>query len=342
MGQFTKESKAEGGYYLKYNGNYVMRQNAKGESIRFETPDAKFNPGYFEVMDNDADKNTVRAKFLTYKGDYVLGPDGNPYIVPYTFDFEAFTAKYKSLAISPYTEGYTEYTYTVLFNAFKTGGIDDLQRSYDGTYGYSNPAFMSFTAAASFAYGVASNIMGVDIDTCIWAGGKVNQIQSYLPGATNDISGEKYNNPNNPPHIRNGYNFVDSLRSHDELSGSPLTSDFTPTNYSGTFNIETSSAKGMAANRSDALTLATYHQKWQDNFQTMLGPENPLFVDAEKGIPNKYGVLIEVDDFGNSTYEGLLRIAEQEEFINQVTEKSVGEYLQVAWNGYRQDEEVSS
>lgn len=270
MGQFTKEPKAEGGYYLKYDGNYVMRQNANTEWIRFETQDANFNPDYFEVMDNDVDRNTVRAKFLTYKGDYALDPDGNPYIAPYSFDFEAFITKYKSLAISPYTEGYTEYTYAVLFTAFQPGGIDDLQRSYDGIYGYSNPPFMSFTASASFVYGVASNIMGVDIDTCLLGGGKVNQMQSYLPGATNDLSGEKYNNPNNPPQIRNGYNFVDSLRSHDELSGSPLTSDSAPTNYSDTFSIETTSAKGMAVEKSDVLTLATYHQKWQDNFQTML------------------------------------------------------------------------
>lgn len=327
MGQFTKDAKAEGGYYLKYNGNYVMRQKANGDWIRFETQDANFNPDYFEVMDNEVDKNTVRAKFLTYKGEYVLGPSSIPYIVPYTFDFEAFIAKYKSLAISPYTEGYTEYTYSVLFNAFRPGGIDDLQRSYDGTYGYSKPPFMSFTASASFVYGVASNIMGVDLDTCLWAGGKVNQIQSYLPGATIDISGEKYNNPNNPPQIKNGYNFVDSLRSHDKMSGSSATSYFTATNYSSTFNIETTNAKEMPAARSYALAFATYHQKWQENFQTMLGPDNPLFVDAEKGIPNKYGVIIEVDHYGNPTYEGVLRTIEQEEFINRVTERSIGEYL---------------
>jgi hypothetical protein len=341
MGQFTKDPKAEGGYYLKYDGNYVMRQNAKGEWIRFETQDANFNPGYFEVMDNDVDRNTVRAKFLTYKGDYVLGPDGNPYIVPYTFDFEAFIAKYKSLAIPPYTEGYTEYTFAVLSNDFRPGGIDDLQRSYDGTYGYFKPPFMSFTAAASFVYGVASNIMGVDINTCLWGGGWINKIQNLKPGAHNDTSGEMDNNPNNPRQIRNGYNFFDLLRSRDELSVSPVSSDFTLTS-SDTFKTQTTSTKRMTTDRSAVLTLTTFDQKWQDNFQTMLGPENPLFVDAEKGIPNKYGVLIEVDDFGNPTYEGVLRTAEQEEFINRVTEKSVGEYLEVALNGYRQDEEVSS
>ncbi|QDR81827.1 hypothetical protein [Sporomusa termitida] len=269
----------------------------------------------------------------------MLGPDGNPYIVPYTFDFEAFIEKYKSLAIPPSTEGYMEYTYTVLINAFRTGAIDDLQRSYDGTYGYFNPAFMSFTASASFVYGVASNLMWLDIDSCLWGGGKLNQIQSWLPGATNDISGEKYNNPNNPPQIRHGYKFVDSLRSHAELSGSPMTSDSALTNYSNSFNIETNIAKELATNRSNALSLTTYNQKWQDNFQTMLGPANPLFVNAEKGIPNKYGVLIEVDDFGNPTYEGLIRTTDQEEFINRVTEKSVLDYLQVAWNGYLQAED---
>lgn len=324
MEQFTKEPKTEGGYYLKYDGNYVMRQNASAEWIRFETQDTNFNPDYFEVMDNANDKNTVRAKFLTYRGDYVLSPDGNPYIVPYSFDFEAFITKYKSLAIPPSTEGYTEYTYAALFNAFRPGGIDDLQRSYDSTSGYFNPAFMSFTAAASFVYGVASNIMGVDINTCLWAGGRVNLIQSRLPGANIDTSGEMKNNPNNPPQIRNGYKFADSLRSHDELFRSPLTSNFAPTNYSDTFSIEMTTSQEIAANGSAALVLAAYHQKWQDNFQIMLGPENSLFVDAEKGILNKYGVVIEADDFGNPTHQGMLRTIEQEEFFNRVTEKSIG------------------
>ncbi|HWR42549.1 hypothetical protein [Sporomusa sp.] len=328
MGQFTKEPKAEGGYYLKYNGNYVMRQNAKTEWIRFETQDVNFNPDYFEVMDNDVDRNTVRAKFLTYKGEYVLGPAGNPYIVPYTFDFEAFIAKYKSLPMSPNTEGYTEYTYSVLFNAFRTGGIDDLQRSYDGTYGYFTPPFMSFTAAANFVYGVASNIMGVDIGTCLWGGGMLNKMQNLKLGANMDTSGEMGNNPNNPPHIRNGYNFVDSLRSHDGLSDSPVTSAFIPTSYSDKFDIETTSAKEMTTNRFGVLTLATSSQKWQDNFETILGLTNFAFVHAAPidGYTLEYnpnGILWNVNAAGIPTAEDYDKYIEQQRIIESTNDQTI-------------------
>lgn len=70
-----------------------------------------------------------------------------------------------------------------------------------------------------------------------------------------------------------------------------------------------------------------FEQKMQENFQIMLGPENPLFVDSDTGIFNQHGVLIEVDDFGNPTPMEMVRTAEQEEFINKVYEKSLRESL---------------
>jgi len=67
----------------------------------------------------------------------------------------------------------------------------------------------------------------------------------------------------------------------------------------------------------------TFTDIWQYNFDIMLGSTNPLFVDAERGIPNEHGVLIEVDDYGNPTYEEQIRTIEQREFLNNVTGTSV-------------------
>jgi hypothetical protein len=83
VGPFTLERKPDStgiatysdGYYLLYNGNYVMRQQADGAWVRFETQDANFNPDYFEVLNNA--NQSVRAKFLQYKGEYILNSDGN-------------------------------------------------------------------------------------------------------------------------------------------------------------------------------------------------------------------------------------------------------------------------
>ncbi|HWR42708.1 hypothetical protein [Sporomusa sp.] len=466
MGQFSLERKPDStgiatlsaGYYLLYNGNYVMRQQNDGKWIKFETLDANFDPDYFEVLDIDKVRS-VRAKFLKYNGDYVLRPEGNPYIVPYTFDFNQFIARYKSLADSPDVK-------LIMARDFFQGGIDDLQRSYDGIYGYSHSPVPSFTAGANFVYGVASSIVGLSIDDSLYYGGLVNRLFGKNPGP---VLG---NNPENPPNIGRGYSFVESLRSYGELSTSPntpyhkadtnnntydFTTNFTtlilePTRYFLEFEIKAgddwdaleaiygpkirdlpeygtlqlagnkrlqievtgdelaklyysgklrTGDRGFAiigdggvlshlsahfgdeitpdtlakvngvekdsvnpgqnitvfsvpsndinstsitsiSNSSALSQAAEFEQRWQNNFQTILGPDNSLFVDAEKGIPNKYGVLIEVDDFGNPTYEGLLKTIEQEEFINRVNETTVGEYRQIAWNGYLQDEEVGS
>ena len=262
MGQFTLERKSDStgiathsaGYCLLYNGNYVMRQQRDETGVRFETQDANFNPDYFEVLNNA--NQPVHAKFLKYNGEYILSSDGNPYIAPYTFNFEAFIAKYNSLASLPSTEGYMEYTSGVLLNAFRPGGIDDLQRSYEG--GRDRSFAISFTASASFVYGVASSIMGVDIDTCIRAGGVVNWIQSKSPGAMNNTSGEYGNNPNNPPNIRSGYEFVDSLRSPTSRVNKADTNDITydltlPDSSAATTVIPASATRSDAA-ISDAST----------------------------------------------------------------------------------------
>jgi len=73
----------------------------------------------------------------------------------------------------------------------------------------------------------------------------------------------------------------------------------------------------------------TYIDKLQYNFQTVLGPANPAFVDAtlnsddlENGLHldyNKYGVLMKVDAAGNPTYEEASRTGEQERVIAGAT-----------------------
>lgn len=86
--------------------------------------------------------------------------------------------------------------------------------------------------------------------------------------------------------------------------------------------------------KSDTLNISSdlikdFREQWQYNFETMLGPTNPLFVDAERGISNQYGVIVAVDDFGNPTYEEQIRTIEQGEFLNNVTERTGLEFQQV-------------
>jgi hypothetical protein len=324
------------GYYLLYNGNYVMRQQADGTLVRFETQDANFNPDYFEVLNNA--NQSVRAKFLKYNGEYILNSNGNPYIAPYTFDFEAFIAKYKSLAISPSTEGYIEYTSGVLFTAFRPGGIDDLQRSYDG--GQNRPFAISFTATASLAYGAASSIMGLDIDTCIWAGGLINKAQNWF-GANNDISGEADNNPNNPPNIRSGYNFVDSLRTptsrFNKADTNNNTYDLTLPNSSETTTnpVPTTPDNKPVSSAADSNNLvnfasSTFDQKWQYNFQINLGPTNPAFahgepIDGYLQERNPNGVLWNVNAAGIPTAYDFDKYVEQQRIIERTTNQTITE-----------------
>lgn len=347
MGQFTLERKSDStgaasdsvGYYLLYNGQYVMRQQANEAWVRFETQDANFNPDYFEVMNNDTERKTVRAKFLAYKGEYGLGPGGNPYIVPYTFDFEAFIKKYQSFAIPPSTEGYVEYIAPILGNAFRQGGIDDLQRSYDGTHGRSQTPFMSFTAAASFVYGVASSIMGLDQDSCRWAGGKFNE----LVGGNNNKSGEYSNNPNNIPNISQGYKFVDSLRSPlsrlNRADTNDIIYDLTLPDSSAatTVNPVSTTLGGKAVSASTAspntpvdFDSTTFTQKWQYNFETILGPTNPAFVHAEPtaGYTLEYnpnGVLWNVNAAGVTHLDDFNKYAEQQRVIESATKQTIAE-----------------
>lgn len=220
MGQFIRERKPDStgiatrsdGYFLLYNGKRVQRQQNDGQWIDFETQDANFNPDYFEVLDINKNQS-VGAKFLKYNGDYILNSDGNPYIVPYTFDFEAFIAKYKSLAGLPAAA----IKFEMVAN-FRQGGIDDLQRSYDGGYGYfDHPPVPSFTAGASFVYGVAIGIVGLSVDDSLYYAGSYNNVFGKNP------TGEQGNNPENPLNIRRGHSLVDSLRNYGELSTSPNT-----------------------------------------------------------------------------------------------------------------------
>ncbi|HEY3423252.1 MAG TPA: hypothetical protein VGL27_00540 [Negativicutes bacterium] len=202
------------GYLLLCNGNYVQRQQNNEQWVNFETLDANFNPEDFFVLNNE--NQPVRAKFLKHNGDYVLNDKGSPYIVPYTFDLEAFIARYKSLAKdgpSPTDKSYRNYAYEVLRKDFWPGGISDLQRSDNG--GVDGPFVISFTASASFVFGLASNNMGIDLDTALWAGGKVNQLQSVLNtlnpwGRKVDTSGIYGNNINNPPNIITGFSYANT------------------------------------------------------------------------------------------------------------------------------------
>lgn len=449
MGEFTKKAKPGGGYYLLFNGKYVLRQTANEEWIRFETQDANFDPDYFEVMDNDVDRNTARAKFLTYNGNYVLSPTGNPYIVPYTFDFEAFIEKYNAVAGWP-----TGAIYLELAKNFYRGGIDDLQRSYDGSNNRS--PFMSFTAGANLVYGVASSLVGLSVDDSLFYGGRYNRLGGKNPGP------ELGNNPNNPQHIKRGYEVVNSLRTptsrfnkadtnnttYDFTVNSPTYTRVDPNHYYLEFDIKSGDGwdtletiygpevrglseygtiqspgdkrfqikitgeklaelyysgklrpgdKGFAiignggvlsdlsahfgeeitadslaaVNKTkkdfvntgqhitvfsvplnntnpasndnisaaisskgglNALTSAAFEQRWQYNFQTILGPTNPAFIhsgpiDGHTSENNPNGVLWNVNAAGTPTIEDFNKYVEQQRVIESATNQTITELL---------------
>lgn len=349
MAQFTLERKSEStgiaghsdGYYLLYNGNYVMRQQADGNWVWFETQDANFNPDSFYVLDEN--NKSVQAKFLTYKGDYVLNSVdnsrgnlyGNLYIVPYDFNLENFIAKYKVLSQNLLTinpEDRNSYVNGVLLAGFRPGGVDDLQKSYGGTNG--QPFVISFTSAASFVYGVASNIMGLTVSESIEAGGTINKIRSLFPGANNDTSGEAGNNPNNTTNIRSGYNFVNSLNNTYDLIPSNSSEAITTNTVSTTLGNEPILAAASPNSLVD-FTSATLAQKWQYNFQTILGPSNPAFIDATLNSQdidynfrlgyNPNGVLWRVNAAGIPHPYDYQNFLEQNRVINTATNQTITE-----------------
>lgn len=279
MGEFTKIRKSEItgqpehsiGYRVLYNNRQFTRQRADGIRVPFETQDANFNPDCFEVMNNDDLRQITRAKFLKYRGEYILDGEGNPYIVPYTFDFDAFVLKYQSFAegVSILTKGDVDYkhaAYLIVATHFRPGAIDDLQRSYDGTNGYNQTFFMSFTASASFVYGVASSIMGLNLDTSLWGGGKLNEFQSNLPEAQHDTSGEYGNNKDNPPHIRHGYKFAESLRTQDRANAQGNTNI-----YQLNYRSNTTEQSGIGDK-----AFHTAYKNLEQQAQNYLGSPTPL------------------------------------------------------------------
>ncbi len=93
--------------------------------------------------------------------------------------------------------------------------------------------------------------------------------------------------------------------------------------------------------RSNSLSAHTemfqeYAARWQYNFEIILGPANPAFVDATLNWDdmvrnlhleyNENGVSTKVDSASRPTYEEALRTAEQNRVIEAATDKTLAEY----------------
>ncbi|MDR3562201.1 MAG: hypothetical protein P4N59_12300 [Negativicutes bacterium] len=324
MGQFTYDRK-EGssgiagvsqGYYVKYDGNYVMRQQADGTWVRFETLDANFNTDSFYELDRNL--NPVHAKFLTYNGEYVrnavdnpLGnPIGNLYIAPYDFYLEDFIAKYKGLsqqmlAVEPNKR--SDFLYGVMRDGFWPGkGIDDLQTSYGGTNG--RTFVISFTSVASFTYGAASNLMGITKDESIIAGGIVNVATAGLSWPPKDVSGEKGNNPNNPNNIKSGHDFVGSLGTPNSSFYKAVTNnnskDVALSNYSETYYIETADTRRAVG--SDELSTAARNLKPGESLVCIAGNGTTYW-----GIQQTTGVPTSTLQTTNNTDPGAIQVGQR-------------------------------
>jgi hypothetical protein len=164
----------------------------------------QFGPDHFTVKSRGG--TAVDAQFLTYNGNYVLGPDGSPYVVPADFNLEQFMEKYSSLDNQSLTQDYT-----TLLDNFRQYGSDDLQRSYDGYTATNLDGFVAaFTPAASFIFAVGCENMGISIIESATGGGLYN-LRNSLTDPNLDTSGAMFNNPNNFLNIILGYRFMDSI-----------------------------------------------------------------------------------------------------------------------------------
>jgi hypothetical protein len=148
--------------------------------------------------------------------NYILNPNtGEPYIVPKDYTPSAtanyFRGKFNQFYSAPLTNTATlpsplpewkQKIYDELIAAFKQGGWGDLQRPLrDKT-----DVFRDYIDAASFNLGAAAAGGNVTALEAIIGGGLYNAIKN---GKEPDVKKDYWqfgNNPNNPPHIREGYN----------------------------------------------------------------------------------------------------------------------------------------
>ncbi len=104
--------------------------------------------------------NSIAAKWLQDDlGNFILNPITlKPYLVPESFNLGTFIDRYAALGEFPGPAARVQIVQEFMSN-FPAGGVDDLQRSYNGLIGAS--PVLDFRPAASFVLGVAGKAAGL-------------------------------------------------------------------------------------------------------------------------------------------------------------------------------------
>lgn len=148
----------------------------------------------------------VGAKFLSDSvRQLILNPTGQPYIAPADFSIQSFSNNVLG--------GWQGLL------GFRTDGIYDLQRSYNGLISQGKDGFVSdFTPVASWAFGYSGTKLGYPLVVLEAGGGLVNLVNSMKNHAI-DTSGLFWNNPANTPNIEKGYSDYFSLNPYVSAAG---------------------------------------------------------------------------------------------------------------------------
>jgi len=176
------------------------------------------------------DGTPVWGKYLEIDGKVIYGPSGNPYIVPFDFDWNSYMRDFKNFRDSMAAEktgdwylgneglsvGFdTKKVYRFLYDQFHAdwpGSPHDVQRTYNGSRHTKGGDFVgAFRPAASFLFGAACAAIGLsDLDAM--AGGGAQNLKSWrdkggFSGNVKVSPFEYFNNPENASNIENGWNF---------------------------------------------------------------------------------------------------------------------------------------
>jgi flagellum-specific peptidoglycan hydrolase FlgJ len=186
----------------------------------------------------------VPAKYLEINGEVIRDPSGNPYIVPADFDWKTYMEKFETFEYSLEARDNAEpslpdegtrvmrdtaevYRFLIgQFHAAWPASPSDIQRTYNGYSGKGEGDFVpAFRPAASFLFGAACAASGLGEIDALLGGGAQNFVSWWTGGKKVKISlFEFLNNPENVPHIKNGWNvYTNGAAASGRVSNKPKT-----------------------------------------------------------------------------------------------------------------------
>ncbi|MGD0661346.1 MAG: hypothetical protein ABSD38_25050 [Syntrophorhabdales bacterium] len=231
----------------------------------------------------DKSNRAVPAKYLEINGKVIRDPSGNPYKVPADFDWNTYIGKFETFKHSLEARDNAEpslpdkgtramqdtaevYWFLIgQFHAAWPASPSDIQRTYNGYSGRGEGDFVpDFRPAASFLLGTACAASGLGEIDALLGGGAQNFVSWWTGGKKVKISlFEFLNNPENVPHIENGWNtYANGAAASGRVSNKPKTATDRPDRPA-----QTPSAKPPAP-----ITPATP----QSSLEAPHQPSNPL------------------------------------------------------------------